>query len=310
MRNGLCEGHNNVTSPTITRDQTYLHDCDSTTDYSGSGDSADPLGAKAFTSDGDVFTITGTADHAVDDEWYYRSHDLAGAGLDFLTNTYPNFLIKWKTSDPSNALGLRVAVEYTGPTYDNLVGTATVPVYSTTWQVTSGTLTASETVDKVFIYADDYPNTVNTGPHSVYVDFIMFHAGTFTLPQVDNLDFKMEPRNAYIDIWGRQGDITQKGGMKSPVILMDGPMDTRAGWKGPSNVIGEYLYTIWKEANLDPWQYFTSDLINCKVTLGPLRLSQRKSSKSERTWSAELRKYDHTSGTNDIWGTLQWFDLV
>jgi len=117
----------------------------------------------------------------------------------------------------------------------------------------------------------------------------------------------MELNNAYADLRAptRIGDIIQYLGMNAPTIRLNGKIDVdTSNWGSP---YGEYLYYIWREATNDPWQWFTSDLINCKVTPRTFSLSQSSDSKALRLWSCELRKYDKSSGAETTWGGKQYY---
>jgi len=252
----------------------YLHDCDSTSDYSGTGNSADPLTGLAFTSDGDVFTITGTCDAAAD-EWYYRKHD----ATDFSSTTYNKWMSRYKTSVGSNGLGAVLKVKYGDASYESLLGSN--PVFSTDWTVATGTLTSGKTVDEILIYADDYPDSIAAGAFSVYFDFIMFYKDAFTLPNVAggmNIDFP--PREAIIPIPGRDTNLKQHLGTEDALINIICDLDQSNAtddWKRPQgtltpktdNIHGEVFLEMLHERSSEPFQWLDTGSHQFKVTVHP-----------------------------------------
>lgn len=274
---------------------------------------------------GDIFKLTGVCDGIGDEQvGYIDDNDFNNSGEYYNINTdiYTKFLIRWKTSVGSNGLGAKVILDFSTDHSDVqvILGTATVPVFSTSWRVTSGTITPGKTVKRIIIYADDYPDSVASGEYYVYYDFLLLHKNTFTFPYVHVVG--PELRNVYADLHppGRVGTITQYMGMESPVIRLSGKIDTNvdedSGWGVP---LLDKLYYIFHEAHTDPWQWFSTGgladaehperFINCKVTPRNFKFDLDKDSESYRAWSVELRKYDKSSGAELTWADKQYFGI-
>ncbi len=94
-------------NPTVTNNQGFLNDMDLASYWTGPTDSADPLTGQAFTSDGDVITMTGTANNNSASEYFYYKK----TGTSISTTTYPKFTVRWKTSD-SVGCGARIDVYF------------------------------------------------------------------------------------------------------------------------------------------------------------------------------------------------------
>jgi len=249
----------------------------------------------------DIFWLSGTATAAAQST--YWECDISNVS----SSIYTEFILRYKTSESAVGLGARARLEFTDdedPLTDDfqwILGES-APEFTTTWKVVRGTITADRTVDKVRFYA--VSDAACTAKYVLY-DFLLLHKGTFTFPQFDNVVFDVE--NVYADLhpFGRVGDIQQYGGMNSPPIRVEGKIDVEpTSWGTP---YGEYLYYIMREACNDPWQWFTSDLINCKVTPRRLHLAQDSGSEALRLWSLELKKYDRSSGAETTWANKQFY---
>jgi len=279
-----------MTNPTITYSHGFLTDCDSATNWT---ETASPT----LTSTGltvlynDIFKLTGTASTA--GQYTYWEYDLTNISSD----TFTKFLIRYKTSASSTGLGAKVELVFTSGT-QIILDTS----FSTVWKVASGTITKGKTIDKIRLYA--VSDAASSGEYVLY-DFILLCKGTFTFPQCD--DVSIDLTNVYADLTPptRVGDVTQYLAMNSPIIRLTGKIDVdTSNWGSP---YGEYLLYIWREACSDPWQWFTSDLINCKVTPRAFHISQSSDSKALRVWNCELRKYDKSSGAETTWSGKQYY---
>jgi len=208
------------------------------------------------------------------------------------TSIYTTALWRYKTS--SATIKAKIELIFTA-------GTQTIldESDSTTWAHGHTTVTAAKTLDKIRLYANQ-----DTG--HVYYDFALICQGIGTFPQWHVLQPELPNRYADIEIPGRVGDITQYLGMRSPTIRLEGPMDTSTAWGTPD---GEYLYRLFHEAHTDPWQWFTSDLINCKVTPRAFSLKQEAGSGYQRLWTATFQLYSLSSGSETTWSDLQWLGL-
>jgi len=124
-------------------------------------------------------------------------------------------------------------------------------------------------------------------------------------------------KDVEIDIPGRDGGIIQKLGMKSPIIILTGDMmfvdDDDVGTSGTTwgtiyYKYGEYLLKIIRDS--DPWQWLTSDIINCKVTLDndPLFLEGTNTSEGvQRVFGLRFKQYSLSSLGESTWDDRQWF---
>lgn len=306
-----------MTKPTLTYGHGILEDCDPTNlaTYQSNEVRTNMLDADATLTcqAGDIFRIDAVPDEAADENVYYQSANLTSLGIS--TTIYPKCMIRWKTSDiqESGGVGAKAQIVYTDDSGTWIVGDASTPEFSNRWVETTKDLPSGKTVKFIWLYADDYPNSVNDGAHHyVYFDFILIFQGVFTFPFVNIREqVDMENNVVYLKIPGRVGNITQYLGADSPTITFEGTMDTNSSWEY-SDVKGFRFIQVWKEMHSDPWQWLTSDLINCKVTAPKLTLKKEAGSKSPRTWSLQLRKYDLSNGADTHWGyggDLDWLGL-
>jgi len=284
-----------MTAPTITYGHGFLTDCDDTT---GWAETESGLPATLTVNDGDVFEIEGTCDN-VADEFAYYEYDMTNISSD----TYPKITIRYKTSDASNALGAKVVLIFVG----GGAGSQTVlsTSFSTSWTETTVAITAGETIDKIQIHAQDNPDAVDAGTFQVYFDFIMIHKGTFTFPDVSDVEnLTLENRYADIEIPGRSGDVTQFLGSHSYPFMVRGDMDNWGTWgsgSGATQTFGEYLKDIFDNADSEPFQWFTSDLIDMKVTCRKLDLFKAAKSKTARRFELLLHRYSLSDYDADSW---------
>jgi len=291
-----------MAKPTITYGvSTQSSDCDDATGWNLTNSGL--VGPTHTVLHGDIFQLQGTCNDA-GDEFCYIEKDIT----DISSNVFDTWVVRYKTSDASNALSAKVDLIFT-------VGSQTlIPsgTFSTSWTYATGTITSGKTIDKIRFYAQDSPNSVDSGTYEVWYDFILLCGGIFTFPYVNEagrsggIDLEIEPRYAHIPIPGRMGDITQYLGMPSPTIRLSGDMDTNTAWGTPD---GESLYKIVQEAYNDKFNWFTSDMINCKVTPGLFKISQRPGSKSQRLWSWVLRQYSLSCGSETTWGQRDWWGI-
>jgi hypothetical protein len=193
-------------------------------------------------------------------------------------------------------MAARIKFTYTGAgTIETVLG------FSPSWTVNTITLETSDTITAIVIGANDDPDSLAAGTYQVYFDFILVCEDVFTFPYVSKggtsggVQVEIVNRYADIEIWGRVGDITQYGGMTSPIIRLSGDMDTRTGWG--TTPPGEKLYNIVMEAYTDPWQWFTSDVVNCKVTPRRLPIGQEVGSNAQRVWTLDLKQYSLSCGS-------------
>jgi hypothetical protein len=288
-----------MTNPSITYGHGFLSDCDDDTDWTEFD--APTLTDTSLTVEiEDIFKLTGTASEA--GEYTYWEYELSNVS----PAIYPYWIVRFRTSETSVGLGAKVEAVYNSGT-EVLFG----PSFSTAlqpWKVQSGILKNPDeatSIDKIRLYAaSDAACTAK----SVYYDFALLHKGIFNIPWVNNVSLDLEDVFADLHPPGRVGDISQYLGMNSPDIRLDGKIDVDStSWGTP---YGEYLYYIFREAHKDPWQWFTSDMINCKATPRKLHLEQSYGSDASlRTWWATLKKYDRSNGAETTWNNKNWYGL-
>lgn len=271
-----------------------MNDMDDATYWGSANNSADPLTDVSMSSDGDIITIAGKADNDPANEYvYYRK-----SGLSISTDIHPKFIVRFRTSVASVGLAAQVTVNFSGGGSQQLLGAN--PQFSLGWTTISGTLTAGKTISSVDIYADDYPDSLSDSvEYTVEYDFILFYARILTFPFIsDSVGLKIS--NVYADhqIPGRGGNISQYLGLDSPLLILRGKMDENTGWHGDTTLDGGGLYEVTREMFQNPWQWLTSDLINCKVTIRNFEIVQDATASAQKTWELTLKKYDLIS-SND-----------
>ena len=252
---------------------------------------------------GDVYKITATCD-GTGNEYAYYSKTISPT---INTTTYNKFLLRWKTSVGSVGLGARVYVGFTSGSQWILGGTTPQFSDADTWKVTSGTLTSGKYVNLIAFYADDYPDTVSVGTYDVSYEFVLFHKGTFTFPNVAHgLEFSPPPKYGIIPIFGRVGDITQGGGSESATASVSCDLDI-GDWKRPQDstsktdyVDGEVFYDIAHNSSSEPWQWLDTGKQQFKATLEEPKIRYDKDGKtSRRTLDLLFREYRLSCAGNE-----------
>jgi hypothetical protein len=246
----------------------------------------------------DVYMITAVPDTAGDEFCSYYK-DLSSLALS--TTLYTKFLVRWKTSVGSNGMGIRVKVTFDDAS-DQLIVGSTNPEFSQTWTVTAGTLTTGKTIDKVYIYADDYPDSVGDGApgtnYYVYCDFIFFYKANFTLPNYPELELSLPPRYAIIPIPSRVGDITQNLGSESTTVRI--PCDLNIGdWTRSGDYVdGEVFYEIAHGSSINAWNWLSTSKEQFKVTL---ETPVVRRSQNAQTLDLLFREYRRSDAANETW---------
>lgn len=283
---------------------------------------------------GDIMQIQLDCDNAATVEsGFYSYPDKDGANnLGFSTTTYPKFLCRYKTSAASAGVAAKVVLAFNGYVVANSVDTNIAAghaqeiltnSYSTTWATATGDITAGKTIDHILMFAECDATTPNA-TYYVYYDFALIHKGTFTFPYVPpgGVHYDIPYKTVELDVLGRDGGILQRLGMKSPLITVEGSMDvsaTGSRWKiAPSTsslavrgLYGNRLYKITRGMEGDyrePWNWFTSDLVNCKVVpdVNPFRISTDSNAKEHRQYSMHFKQYSLSSLGEADWDELEW----
>lgn len=208
------------------------------------------------------------------------------------------------TSITDQPLGTRVRIDDGDQTL--LPTSGDTPQFSTDarWQVTTGSFTTNKTIERLQIHADDEPDTIDSGSFDVEIDFLMIHIGTFTFPYHSGSEaLRVEPLKVTISIPGRVGGVRQNLGLNSPILVLQGNMDTNTSWGSPP---GEKLFQIAFESYHEAFQWFTSDLINCKMAINRFEIKKDPSSRKKRVWELELEKVDtHCGSAEWVWDYFQ-----
>jgi len=273
---------------------------------------------------GDILGIALDCDDGigtVESGWYSYPNELGTdplVNLGISTTLFPSFLMNYKTSHSADGVQIGCQLVFSDATTQTILS----PTYSTTWARASGTLTANKTLDHIRILVTSEASTPNGIDYDVYCDFVLIHRGTFTFPYWHNVYYDLWCKAPSLEVFGRDGDIEQRGGMKSPTITVEGTMDysdTGSRWKdAPStsslavrSFYGNRFYEGIRGMLGDyrtPWNWFTSDLVNCKVvpTNHPLRLSQQKDLKEQRKYSLHFKQFSLSSLGEADWDELEW----
>lgn len=285
-----------MTRPTITYGHELLDNCTSIAGWQEHFSGMLATDATLTVVDDDLFRIEAVVDDAGNEYCYYQ-YPTAGSPLSIDTDTYKKLLVRWKTNVASNGVGARVMVWYDAAWHYAAVG-VDYPEFNIGWKVSSADLPPNKTIEYVAFVADDYPDDCPSDTYYVYFDFILLHKDTFTIPATDAIHLRF--RNQFVDLspLERVGEISQNLGATSPEITLTGTVKSNTGWGSP---LLEKLYDIYFNAHQEPWQWFTSDLINCKVTIRDFDASQMGAS-SQRKWELRLKKFDYHCGSKDwVW---------
>jgi len=275
----------------VTNNHGFLTDCDSLTGWSEAA-------GKTLTSTSltvlhnDWFKITGTASAA--DKFTYWEYDFSNIDA----STYKKWIVRGKTSEPANGLGLKVEIVYANPSGTEILFGST-PQFTTLMKVWKGTITNSGSatqIDKIRLYA---VSDAACSAKSVYYDFAFLHAETFTFPNVANgLDFQLPPRYAILTPPGRVGDITQNLGTESAMVHASCNLNL-SNWKRSGDVVnGEVFYEIAHKSSSEPWQWLDLGDEQFKATLEePIFRRQGKEQRLDLTF----REYRLSDASNETY---------
>lgn len=269
-----------MAKPTLTYEHGQLYDCESLTGW-------------VEQEDGNTGETT-----VVNDDWFKL--DISGSegnkrywvygplGLSLSSNSYPKAVFRYKTSDSS--IKAQIKLVFT-------VGEQTIldETSSLNWAVGTADITPDKTIDHVRLYA-------NQATGIVYYDFALICQGIFTFPFVRPGGVRLNIPDAYLStvIPNRVGDIKEYVGEESPTIEVTGEIDTNTNW-GTATVLGHPLYRAVLRRNLDAWQWFTSDLIDCKVVPSEFDLMQDSEREALRVYSLTLKQFERSGGSNYTW---------
>lgn len=298
IRLELLEGRN-IGLPTITYQQGFRTNCDDTTSWTENLTNMLDADASLTVLYGDVFQLMGKPDSA-DDESVFYQYDFT----DIPADTYNFIVFRWKTSVASGGMGARVSLYFDDATEQFILGES-APQYDIAWHVTTGTPTPGKTISTVRLWLDDYPDTVGAGTFYAYFEFLLI-SKNFTFQNFKTLEPHFQKVYAHLHPPGREGEISQYLGSLSPTIKITGDMMSGESWGSP---MGEVMYKLFHPDQgaytTEPWQYFTSDLINCKVAPLDFYPSQEADSEGmQLKWNLILKL--HSLGAlDDVYDILQ-----
>lgn len=280
-----------MTNPTITHNQGYFDDCHDTTGWTETEDG----NTCALTVDNDDFFNLDVTVSAGNKIAYYSYPDEGGASnIAISTNTYPYAICRYKTSDDN----IKAKIEFVFS--DATTQTVLDETSSTNYATVAVVPTTAKTLDHVRLYA-------NQATGHVYYDFVLMCQTNFTFPFVAPGGIWYRGHNRYPDIPipSRIGNIPQYGGADSPFIEMTGTMDTNTDWGTPN--LGDKLYQIHRQSCTNPWQWFTSDLVNCKVVMVDWEVGQLAETPVQRVWRILLKQVSRSGGQGGHHDYLDWF---
>ena len=269
-----------MTTPTISYGHGTLQDLTTTTGWTAGGEAGATCTFSCLNED--VFSLYLAP--AGGNKTCYVKND---TDIDISPNTYPKVIIRYKTSDAT--IKAKIVIE------DDTAATQTVLAESssTTWKTATATLTLTGQIDHITLYVKGTTGTV-------YYDFVLICKGQFSFPFISgNIDIDTPIRNTRLKPSLRVGNITQPQGSDDTTIIITGEMGSGDNWKGANNIIGEILYDIAHNVLTEDFQWFTSDLITCKVTLEAKQLSQRFNINTQRAYTIMLCEYRTRCGSNE-----------
>jgi len=216
----------------------------------------------------------------------------------FIIATYPMIMYRYCTSD-LNIKAQIIVYDHAGNPQTILPSSS-----STTPVVGAETITLTGHVDKVALYANDAVGTV-------YYDFILFYAGTFTFPFVSKeVSIDISNNYAHLPIIGKIGSATQWLGAPDTTIHIVGGVDASVGastrWHDAYSKDLGVLYQVMHQAVDEPWQWFTSDVFSGKVTPASLRVRQAADAEQLLDYDLELAEYRRGSPNLDNYYTRFW----
>ena len=283
-----------MTAPKITYVQGFHDDCSSTADWNETESGLDATLSCLYD---DILQIEGTCDSSANEYVTYEK-DINNIS----TTTYPQYAVRWKTSEASNGLQAQIWFSYTDASWESItLG------YSTAWKTSTGTLTTGKTLDKIVIIANDYPNTIDSGTYQVWFDFIIVCQGIFQFPFFESVEMNWENLYAFLSPIRRVGNITQYMGAESPTITVTGTMDSNTSWQDTNGKPGDFLYYVFHRASDDLFQWFESDVINCKVVPVRFKIGQYHDIDDIRRYEAVFRFYTVADLNEDTFGTFEWY---
>jgi hypothetical protein len=255
----------------------FLEDCD---DATGWVETEDGNTCALSVVEGDFFdlNVTASAGNAVA---YYSYPDEGGASnLGLSTGTYMKIRYRYMTSN-ANVKAKIMLVFNDASTQEILVDTSSTSLTSATVAIT-----ASKTIDHVRLYAD-------AAVGHVYYDFVLIYKNDFTFPNIaGGMEFSPPPKFARLEIPARISDISQGLGANSAFWNLDCDLSIGTWTRAGDTIAGQIFYEISHNPYNEPFEWFDSEIEQCKVTVeNPVFVRRAHENGIEKILSLTLREY-------------------
>jgi len=239
----MVERHN-LTGQSISYGHGFLYDGDRLVGGVEGAWTASGAGASQALSEGDFLALTRAGADAS------TTH---GTALSLSTTTYTKARFRYKCSNSNVKAGILV-------TFSSGTQTILAATNSTTLTPVVVTLTAGKTITGITLYATAAAGTV-------YYDFLLIYKNDFAIPHSTQIDFIPTPRYAHHKTFGMIGEQTHNGGSEPAEWHLNADL-TIGTWKRVGDALaGEVFLDIVHNSATEPWQWFNSELGQCKVTV-------------------------------------------
>lgn len=274
----------------------FSDDCNDRSGWSADGVNDDGNTSTLEVDDDDFFNINVSA--SAGNKVCYYEEDFTNVSSD----AYGRLIAKYKTSDSS--IKAKIVLVFTAGDQTVLAETS-----STTWKSVTVDVTASKTIDKIRIYA-------NQATGDVFYDFFLICKAQFTLPHVGpgGVQVRFPMNVAKIPIPGRYGDVLQNLGMHAVEITVTGdvhPNEDVGEWESGSGTTrtGPHFEYLLDALHKDVWNWFTCDYpdISCKVMVEDFapELVVEGSTRVMK-YVLKLLMYSRSSLDLATWGDVEW----
>lgn len=249
---------------------------------------------------------------------YWTYYDEGGASnIGKSTTTYTKILIRWGTSVSATGLGFMVKAVYSGGGGSQwIIGDGTTPAYSTSgFTTTSVTLTpaVAANLDHIRLYA---VSEKNANSESIAIDFILVYKDVFQFP-----DLKGGIEQQFQNNYGRTKIALRKGNNTSYLGCSDSPFHiygdisyedsltypaASPSWRDGSMsrswlIYGQFVRELVDTADTNPWQWMTSNLADCKVTVDGGTLRQIKTDDDILWFEMYLYEFRQSSSSSETY---------
>lgn len=233
------------------------------------------------------------------------------------TTTYTKILIRWGTSVSATGLGFMVKAIFSDASEQWIIGDGATPIYSANgFTTTSATLSPTapgSDLDHIRLYA---VSEKNANSESISIDFILVYKGMFQFPDLKG-GFEQQFQNNY----GRTKIALRKGNNTSYLGCSDSPFHIYGdisyedsatypagspSWRDGSMprsylIYGQFIRELLDTADTNPWQWMTSNLADCKVTVDGGTLRQIKTDDDILWFEMYLYEFRQSSSSNETY---------